>query len=103
MSKKSHSHKSNTTKTRPVWLLPLIAVVIVVVVIGAVLLLNRTNQPTVSVDVSGKPNLVVDKTLIDFGNVRFENPVTAVFTVSNTGDKPLQILQEPRVELLQGC
>ena len=103
MSKHKPSHKSKDTRSRPSWLLPLVAVVVIVVVIGAVLVLSNNKQPTVAVDVSGKPNLVVDKSVVDFGNVRFENPVTAVFTVSNTGDKPLQILQEPRVELLQGC
>ena len=103
MSKRNASHKSKATKARPSWMLPLIAVAAVVVVIGVVLVLSRSNQPTVTVDVSGKPNLVVDKTVVDFGTVQYEKPVTAVFTVSNTGDQPLQLLQQPKLEVLQGC
>jgi hypothetical protein len=103
MSKRNVSHKSKAANARPSWLLPLVAVVAVVVVIGAALALSRSSQPKVTVDVSGKPNLVVDKSVIDFGDVQYEKPVTAVFTVSNTGDQPLQLLQQPRLEVLQGC
>lgn len=102
MSKKPKAH-SSARATRPSWFIPVVAVIALVVIVGAVLLLSRGNQSTVTADVTGKPNLVVDKTEIDFGDVRFEKPVTAVFTLINTGDKPLQILQEPRLELLQGC
>ena len=103
MSKKSRAHQTAGTNARPSWFIPVVAVIVVVVIVGAVLLLSRGNQSTVTPEVTGKPNLVVDKTVIDFGDVRFEKPVTAVFTLINTGDKPLQILQEPRLELLQGC
>lgn len=102
MSKKPKAH-SSTGATRPSWFIPVMAVIAVVVIVGAVLLLSRGNPSTGTAEVTGKPNLVVDKTEIDFGDVRFEKPVTAVFTLINTGDKPLQILQEPRLELLQGC
>lgn len=100
---KYHSSKSKMVKARPSWQLPLIAIVLAVVVIGAVFVLSRSNQPTVAIDVTGKPNLVVDKPVVDFGDVHFGSPVTAVFKVSNSGDQPLQILQQPRLEVLQGC
>lgn len=47
--------------------------------------------------------LSVDQTVIDFGKVKFNQPVTAVFKLKNIGDQPLRILGEPRVELVQGC
>ena len=104
MSKQNISHKAVAVNKRPSWQLPLIVMVLAVVVIGAIFVFSRSsNQSIIAVNVNGKPNLVMDKTLIDFGDVHFGNPVTAVFKVSNTGDQPLQILQQPRLEVLQGC
>jgi len=89
---------------RPSWQFALIVIVLAVVVISAIFVFSRgSNQSIIAVNVKGKPNLVVDKTRIDFGDVHFGIPVTAVFQVSNTGDQPLQILQQPRLEVLQGC
>jgi hypothetical protein len=49
------------------------------------------------------PRLVVDRTTIDDGSVKFETPVQAAFKLSNIGAQPLQILGEPQVELIEGC
>lgn len=103
MSKPNKSRKARATTTRPWLLFATVAVFVVLVIVSVVFVLSRGKPLIVTGDVNGQPNLVVDKKLVDFGNVRFEKPVTAVFNISNTGDKPLQILGEPRVELLQGC
>ncbi len=49
------------------------------------------------------PRLVADPATLDFGRVRVEQPVRAAFTLRNTGDQPLQILEVPRVEVVDGC
>ena len=103
MSKYGIPHKTAPTPNRPTWLLPVVGIAVVVVLIGAVLVLNQSTQPSVAITVAGKPNVAVDKSVVDFGDVHFGNPVTAVFTVSNTGDKPLKLLQPPHLEVLQGC
>ena len=51
----------------------------------------------------GTPRLVVDRAVQDFGYVRFEAPVRAVFMLANTGDGVLRIVGVPRVEVVKGC
>jgi len=103
MSKYKVPHKVNPTPKRPSWLFPVVAIGVIVVVIGAVLVISQSNQSGVAITVNGKPNVSVDKSVIDFGDVHFGNPVTAIFTVSNSGDQPLKLLQPPQLEVLQGC
>jgi hypothetical protein len=90
----------------PNWLLigglGLLAVVLGVIVIS--LLGSRSNQRGGATPVvAGAPNVSVPESELDHGTQRFEAPVESVFTVSNTGDQPLNILGEPRVELIEGC
>lgn len=49
------------------------------------------------------PRLAVDRTLIDFGKVPLDVPVRATFRLRNVGDRPLQILNQPVVEVKAGC
>lgn len=51
----------------------------------------------------GTPRVAVDTAEIDYGEVKMNTPIQAVFNVSNTGDAPLTILERPQVELLEGC
>jgi hypothetical protein len=51
----------------------------------------------------GRPRLVVDRTEMDLGSFPFEKWAKAVFTLTNAGDGPLQILEVPLVRVLQGC
>jgi hypothetical protein len=53
--------------------------------------------------VSGAPSLAVDREQIDFGDVKFNQTVTAVFNLTNVGDRTLQIIEEPVIELKEGC
>jgi hypothetical protein len=53
--------------------------------------------------VVGQPKLAVDREQIDFGRVPLNIPVRATFKLSNLGDQPLQILNQPVVEVKQGC
>ncbi len=53
---------------------------------------------------SGGPRLAVDRERIDFGRVVYDKMVRAVFTVTNVGDKPLQIAdRQIAVKLVEGC
>ena len=51
----------------------------------------------------GTPKLVVDRDVIDLGNVPFETRVRAAFTLSNAGDGALRLEDVPRVKVLAGC
>ncbi len=90
--------KPKPVTARPKWLLPGILVAVVVVIAAAALLLTQPQPAS-----GGQPKAVFDQTLLDYGDVSYKTPIEAVFQVSNTGTGPLQILGEPRVELMQGC
>ena len=53
--------------------------------------------------VSGAPRLVVAQDKVDYGDVKLNTPIETVFTIQNAGDRPLEILGEPQVELVDGC
>ena len=54
-------------------------------------------------EVVGAPKASVSEEWIDYGDVRLGTNVETVFHVSNVGDETLYILDEPRVEVIQGC
>lgn len=51
----------------------------------------------------GTPNLQVDRTSIDFGDVPVNKMVKASFKLSNTGDGALTIVAPPVPEIVEGC
>ncbi len=51
----------------------------------------------------GTPRLVLDREVMDFGYVRFETPVRAVFRLTNAGSGVLRLTDVPRVQVLDGC
>jgi hypothetical protein len=59
--------------------------------------------PAVAPVTSGAPKLVVDQQIIDEGPVKLNTPVRTAFRLRNIGDQPLQIMDEPIVELVEGC
>jgi len=41
-------------------------------------------------DAAGRPRLVVDRAEVDRGDIRFDTPARALFTLSNAGHTPLR-------------
>ena len=79
---------------------------LLVIMIGIVLLTNLGRGSSASsspAQATGQPKLAVDREQIDFGKVPLDIPVKATFKLSNVGDQPLQILNQPVVEVKQGC
>jgi hypothetical protein len=60
-------------------------------------------RPAETPVVNGSPRLVVDRTLVDEGHVKLDSPIRSQFSLSNVGDQLLQVLEEPQVELVEGC
>ena len=58
---------------------------------------------TVDLTVSGAPSLQVDQEFVDLGDVKLNQPVQVSFTLSNTGDQPLEFSKAPYVEVVEGC
>jgi hypothetical protein len=52
---------------------------------------------------AGSPRLALDRTDVDVGYQRFDTPVRVVFTLTNTGDGPLRVLETPPVRVVAGC
>lgn len=59
--------------------------------------------PNVPVEVSGRPSLKVDQTVIDFGRLPLDRPVEAKFLIANVGDQPLRITGKPTISVVEGC
>ena len=51
----------------------------------------------------GTPRLVVDHTQVDPGRRAFDQLAMAVFTLTNSGDGVLKIVEPPRVRAVKGC
>jgi hypothetical protein len=79
---------------------------LLVIIIGIVLLSNLgrgSPGPGSPAQVTGQPKLALDREQIDFGKVPLGKTVKATFKLTNVGDQPLQILNQPVVEVKQGC
>ncbi|MEE8355861.1 MAG: hypothetical protein V3R33_01010 [Anaerolineales bacterium] len=62
------------------------------------------NQPDLDlVSVSGQPSLEVDQELIDYGDVKFNTSKTFTINLTNVGDEPLILSEEPYIEVREGC
>jgi hypothetical protein len=84
--------------------------ILIAVVVAALILLGiglaiaaGFNKPAYVPAVVGAPRAAVSTTLIDHGDVQMEDYAESLFQFKNTGDQVLVILDEPRVELVQGC
>jgi hypothetical protein len=69
------------------------------IVVGASALWWSAGSP----DAAGRPRLIVDRTDVDLGDVRFETTARVIFTLSNAGDAPLRLKEIPRVVAKAGC
>jgi len=105
-SKKSYRYKKNQDRTAQSTL-PLYIVLGGIVLLAAGLFaLWKADQPalaSVPVEVNGQPSLKVDQDQLDFGDVKLGKTVTASFTLSNVGDKTLEITGKPYIQVLEGC
>jgi hypothetical protein len=100
---KSKESRQPKPDQRPEWLIPGVIAGIIVILLAIVAIIAGTRSESFEPEVTGAPRAEFDQTNIDHGTVSFEKLVESVFHVRNLGDKPLTILGEPRVELLQGC
>ncbi len=104
----SKSEKAQTASPPPRSPLPLfLAGGALLVIIVGVVWLATSGRGAINAggpaQVAGRPALAVDRTLIDFGKVPLDVSVRATFRLSNVGDRPLQILNQPVVEVKAGC
>lgn len=74
-------------------------------ILGGMLLArpNNNDAPNFKPEVTGAPRLAVDQTTIDEGDIKVDTQIRTAYRLQNVGDRPLQILGEPAVELVEGC
>lgn len=87
--------------------LPLLAVAAGVLVIGVAILLitmaGGAADPNFAPQVTGAPKLVVDQPFYDLGDFHFNTLAQVTYTLRNVGDQPLRILEQPQVQVVEGC
>ncbi len=105
MSKAQVRRKNNQAAGSTPLPFGVMAVGVVLIVAVGLLIWRGSNSPkTVAApQVTGSARLEVDRDGIDFGKVPLNQPVKAIFKLSNVGDQPLRIVGTPRVELVKGC
>ncbi len=102
MSKKVRRKKTVARKKNPSWVWAAVAGA-VLIVIGGLALLFTSNQSDYVPEVTGAPALKVDREQIDEGDVKLGVTKRTVFRLKNVGDKTLEILDEPQVQVVEGC
>ncbi|MCB0242722.1 MAG: hypothetical protein KDI12_04885 [Anaerolineae bacterium] len=111
-SKKRDSNASNANTQRsavpptskPSWLLWAgLGVVGVLAIVALLAWQNGRNAEPGATNTGGTPNLQVDQTSIDFGDVTVDQMVKASFKLSNTGDGLLEVAVPDVPEVVEGC
>jgi hypothetical protein len=92
MSKRRTKKKANY--------IPLIVVAVggLLLLVTAIVLGMQSKNPG-----GGTPVLAVDQKVIDYGDVNFNVEKTFTIKVTNTGDGTLRFLEEPYIQVLEGC
>jgi len=105
MSKKVRRKTTPARPKTPTWVWVAIAGATLLVVGGlAVLFGSGSRKPSdFTPEVTGAPALQASQTIIDEGDVKLGATQRTVFTLKNVGDKPLEIMGEPQVQLVEGC
>ena len=102
MSKKSKRViQKQTAPRRPVWL---ILGGVALVGVAVLLFVSSTpSAPKAEVEVTGAPSLKPDKEKVDLGDVKLGQTVNVMFEIANVGDRQLQFLAKPYIEVVEGC
>ncbi|MBZ0292061.1 MAG: DUF1573 domain-containing protein [Anaerolineae bacterium] len=106
--RRSKNTKSGNAEARRGYQRVGIALVVVIILFGAAIVFSPTDQSGTPENfvpqVLGAPRVAVAQDEVDFGDIKLDRTVEAVFRVRNIGDQVLRILdQEPSVELVEGC
>ncbi len=108
-----NKHRRNKRNAYPpiAWLLAGVTGAALLVIAALALASRQTDSPGQKVfdpnfvpEIRGAPRVeVLPQEVIDYGDVKLGTTITTTYRVRNVGDKPLAILGEPQVELVQGC
>ena len=101
---KSMKRRKSQAKQKPSLPRPLLLALGGALLLGLGLLAYwRGNTAAGVEDEVGQPNLVVDREVVDFSDVRLGEWVTASFTLTNTGAGAVRFTEPPYIEVVEGC
>ena len=60
-------------------------------------------RPAAAPEVRGSPRLKLDRDRVDLGPVKLGSWVEVKYRLTNSGDQPLRLTEEPYVEVVEGC
>lgn len=63
----------------------------------------QLSKPVSALEQNGSPSLKADVEEINLGDIPVGQTVQASFQLTNTGDQPLKFLEEPYIEVKEGC
>lgn len=100
----SKPRAKKATGANRIWPIVLVGGGILLVALAYFALRDR-GQPGADVNpqAGGSPNITVEPAVIDMGDIKLGTPVKASFTVTNAGNQPLQLTEDPYIELVEGC
>lgn len=108
MNKRLKTHHPNGNSHTPqkqnayIWFGGVVAVVAAIV--GVVLFARNDGASDGFVpEVTGAPRVTVAQDVFDYGDVKLGTTVETVFMVQNVGDQNLSIMENPQVEVVEGC
>jgi hypothetical protein len=85
------------------WVLPvLLGVGSLLLIAAAVLALGQKPGPA-NLEAGEAPLLAVDREKVDLGDMKFDQPAEVSFEITNTGADTLQFLEQPYIEVKEGC
>jgi hypothetical protein len=64
---------------------------------------NTSEATSIIPAVTGAPRLKSDRDIIEIGDVKLGQTVQAVFELTNVGDQPLRVSDDPYIEVVEGC
>ena len=102
MTKQPRRRRGPIVHRRPALVAGLAAAVLVSIAIASQVK-PQVDLTGVAIDSVGSPQLELDREQVDFGDVSFNQMVEATFELHNSGDATLLFVEEPFVELKDGC
>lgn len=102
MTKQPQKDEGRIRKYAPALVAGLAAVLLVSIVLAS-RVDREVDLSGVAIDSIGTPQMQLDRDFVDFGDVSFNQMVEATFELHNSGDATLLFVEEPFIELKDGC
>jgi paraquat-inducible protein B len=99
----SKKKRSRSNSSPGIWVVTILGGILLIVAALVAFGNSGSKGPKVPVTVNGQPSIKVDKEKVDLGDMKFNALANVSFTIANEGDETLRIIQEPHVEVVEGC